>query len=236
LKSSRAKLQSVSRISRRWVHRLPGTHLPGIHLESSNLNEKLAVLYMTQDTEARRSAARRKNHGSPPGIGLTIAIAVISGVLCWFWLTSGRANPLKPTAPNVSDLTEVEEREVGGALTTMSPSNAVLAQFRKGKDGACRRPLAWVSLVSAAGEPPSRIRLISGTYYSPVFEVSAVPIRVAIPFPAPYETGRGALTAIDVGGSATISLQPAWRVSAQDGKTTRAVTWRPVKNCRSPNE
>jgi hypothetical protein len=182
------------------------------------------------------SGARRKNQSAPPGIGLTIATAVISGVVCWFWLASGRANPLKPTAPNVSDLTEVEEREVAGALTTMSPSNAVLAQFRQRKDGGCRRPLAWVSLVSAPGEPPSRIRLISGTYYSPVFEVSATPVRVAIPFPAPYETGHGALTAIDVGGSATISLLPAWRVSAQDGKTTRAVGWHPVKSCSPRNE
>ena len=30
-------------------------------------------------------------------------------------------------------------------------------------DGGCRRPVAWVSLVSAPGEPPSQIRLISGT-------------------------------------------------------------------------
>jgi len=194
------------------------------------------VLYMTQDTEAARSAARRKNRGPLPGIGLTIAIAVISGVICWFWLGSGRANPLKPTAPNVSDLTEVEETEVRGALTTMNLSNAVLAQFREGKDGGCRRPLAWVTLVSAAGEPPSRIRLISGNYYSPSFEVSATPVRVALPFPAPYETGQGTLTAIDVGGSATISLLPAWRVSAQDGKTTRAVTWHPVKSCSTRNE
>ena len=191
---------------------------------------------MTQDTEARRSAPRRKNQGALPGIGLTTAIAVISGVLCWFWLGSGRANPFKPTAPDVSDLTEVQEREVAGALTTMSLPNAVLARFREGKEGGCRRPLAWVSLVSAPGEPPSRIRLISGTYYSPIFEVSATPVRVAIPFPAPYETGHGALTAIDVGGSATISLLPAWRVSAQDGKTTHAVTWHPVKSCSPRNE
>jgi hypothetical protein len=191
---------------------------------------------MTQDTEARRSAPRRKHQSALPGMGRAIVIAVISGVLCWFWLGSGRANPFKPTAPDVSDLTEVEEPEVAGAVTTMNPSDTLRAQFREGKEGGCRRPLAWVSLVSAPGEPPSRMRLISGTYYSPVFEVSATPVRVAIPFPAPYETGRGTLTALDVGGSATISLLPAWRVSAQDGRTTRVVTWHPVKNCSPRNE
>jgi hypothetical protein len=189
-----------------------------------------------QDMEAKRSAQGRRNRTAPPGIGLTIVSAVIFGVLCWFWLTSGRANAVKSIAPNTSDLTEVEDPEIAGALTTMSLSNAALAKFREGKDGECRRPLAWVSVVSAPGEPPSRVRLISGTYYSPTFDVSATPVRVALPFPAPYETGHGTLTAIDVGGSATISLLPAWRVSAQDGKTTRAVTWHPVKNCIPRNE
>src|SRR5271156_3142855 len=103
---------------------------------------------MTQDTEAKRSAPPRKRQSAPPGIGLTIAIVVISGVVCWFWLASGRANPLKPTAPNVSDLTEVAEPEIPGALTTMSLPNPALAQYREQKDGSCRRPLAWVSLVS----------------------------------------------------------------------------------------
>jgi hypothetical protein len=190
---------------------------------------------VTQDTEARRSAPRSKTQSALPGIGLTLAIAVIAGVVCWFWLASGRAHPLNSAAPNVSALTEVGEGEITGALTTMSLPDAALAQFREAKDGSCRRPLAWVTLVSAPGEPPSHIRLISGTYYSPVFEVSATPVRVALPFPAPYETGRGVLAAIDVGGSTAISLLPAWRVSAPDGKTARAVIWHPVKNCSPGN-
>jgi hypothetical protein len=190
---------------------------------------------MTQDTEARRAAPRRKNKIALPGIGLTMAIAVISGIVCWFWLASGRADPLKSIAPNMSELTEVEEHDISDALTTMSPPNSALAQFREGQNGSCRRPLAWVSLVSAPGEPPSHIRLISGTYYSPVFEVSATPVRVALPFPAPYETGHGVLTAIDVGGRAAVALLPAWRVSAQDGKATHMVTWHPVKNCSPRN-
>ena len=193
------------------------------------------VADLTQDTEARRSAPRTKKPGSLPGLGATLAITVISGIVCWFWLISGRANPLKPTAPDVSDLTEVEAGEVAGALTTMRLQNSALEKFQQEKDGACRRPLAWVSLVTAPGEPPSHIRLISGTYYSPVFEVSATPVRVAIPFPAPYETGRGLLTAVDVGGTATVSLLPSWRVAAQDGKVTRMVTWQPVKSC-SPSK
>ena len=184
-----------------------------------------------RDMETKRSAPRRKNQSAPPGRGLAIATAVISGIVCWFLLESGRAQQ----PPDGNTLAEVDEHDIAGALTTTGLPNAARARFQAGKDGACRRPLAWVSLASAPGEPPSRVRLISGAYYSPIFEVSATPIRVAIPFPAPYETGHGTLSAIDVGGSATISLLPGWRVSAQEGKSTRAVTWRPVKNCGPGN-
>jgi hypothetical protein len=165
-------------------------------------------------------------------MGLTIGIAVISGIMSWFWLGSGRANL---PAPNMSELTEVPESDIPGALTTMGPPNPGLAQFREAQEGRCRRPLAWVSLQSVPGEPPSHIRLISGTYFSPVFEVTAVPVRVALPYPAPYETGHGVLTAIDVGGSATVALLPAWRVAAQDGRASRVVTWHPVNNCTPRN-
>jgi len=183
---------------------------------------------MAQDTEVGRLAPAGKSQSAPPGIGLTIAIAVISGVLCWFWLGAGS---LQSPANNVSDLSEVQDDEVAGALATVTLPNDALAEFKQRTDGGCRRPIAWVSLASAPGEPPSHIRLISGTYYSPLFDVSATAVRVAIPFPARYETGHGVLTAINVGGSATVALFPAWRVSAQDGRTTREVSWRAMNNC-----
>jgi len=164
-----------------------------------------------------------------------VAMAVVSGVVWWFWLASGRADSAKSGPATISALTEVTEQDIADALTTMAPSNGPLARFQATKDGTCRQPLAWVSLVSLPGEPPSQIRLISGSYYSPVIAVSATPVRVAIPYPKPYETGRGELTAVDVGGSATIALLPAWRVSAADGKTTREVVWHPVERCSHSN-
>jgi hypothetical protein len=188
---------------------------------------------ITRDRQSKRSASRGHAKSRPPGIGSILAVTVIAGILCWFWLVPGRAHPLKSAVPNASELTEVEPPEIEGALTTMTLSNSALVQYRTGKDGGCRRPLAWVTLVSAPGEPPSRVRLISGTYYSPVFEVTATPVRVALPFPAPYETGQGTLGVIDQGGDAAISLFPTWRVSAQDGKSTHVVTWHPVARCPS---
>ena len=190
---------------------------------------------MTQDAQAQRSAPRRKPWRLPPGIAPSLAMAVISGVVCWFWFASGRADSAKAVPPSMSELTDVAEKDIGDALTTMGQSNGLLARFRQAKDGTCRPPLTWVSLVSPPGEPPSQIRLISGSYYSPIIEVSAIPVRVAIPYPQPYETGRGELIAVDVGGSAIVALLPAWRVSAAEGKTTRTVVWHPMGRCSLGN-
>jgi len=188
---------------------------------------------MTQGTEAQYAAPRRQSASAPPGLGLATAIAVIVGTLGGWWLASGRSQPPEPDEPDVSALQEVVEPEVMDALGTMNLSDAAIAQFREGKPRGCRRPLAWVAVASLPGASPSRIRLISGNYYSPVFEVTATPVRVALPFPAPYETGHGTLTAIEVGGSASVSLLPAWRVAAQDGKLTRTVRWHPLQKCQS---
>lgn len=185
---------------------------------------------MNQENGIGSSRASKTSRSSIPGIAPALGILLISAVVAWFWLASGRANPLKPGMTGVSVLAEVQERELAGALTTMV-SNAALSQFQRGKNGECRRPLAWVTLALPPGQPIGHIRLISGNYFSPVFDVTEKPIRVAIPFPAPYESGQGVLAAIDAGGASTISLLPSWRVSAQDGKTTRPVIWTPSKGC-----
>jgi hypothetical protein len=185
---------------------------------------------MSRETQASHSASRKKSGSVPPGVRPALAFTVMSAVVCWFWLASGRVDAARPATPEVSDLAEVTDSDIAGALTTMV-SSPTLAQYRERKDGQCRQPLAWVTLVSPQGEPPSHIRLISGTYASPTYDVSSKPIRVAIPFPAPYETGHGVLTAMDAGGATAVSLLPTWRVSARQGKTTRLVTWTPVKVC-----
>jgi hypothetical protein len=163
-------------------------------------------------------------------------VAVLSGIASWFWLMSDIAMPSAAESGDwaVSDLAEVGDQDVADALTTIDGSSAFRAKFTDGKNG-CRQKLAWVSLVSAPGQPPARLRIKSGEYYSPIFTVSAAPVRVAIPYPGPYETGHGKLTAIDTGGSVMIALRPAWQVPAKDGQATRDVTWQAGKRCGPPN-
>jgi len=55
-------------------------------------------------------------------------------------------------------------------------------------------------------------------------------VRVAIPYPAPYEAGQGILSVL-LGGEATVALTPAWNISPKAGVTERAVTWQPSESC-----
>lgn len=178
-----------------------------------------------------------QNHGATPGIWPFIAATMLSAVLCSVWLLSDVAiAPVPDRGPGAvsSELSAVDDQDVAGALTTIEGPAALLARFKARADG-CSLPLAWVSVSPVAGQPGVTVRLKSGAYYSPDFKLSDSPVRIAIPYPAPYETGHGTLTALHGGGIATIALHPPWHLSAQDAITTHEVTWHPSKRCKQPD-
>ena len=190
-------------------------------------------------SETRQSGAtagtQADKQASIPGLMPAMAIAILSGLVCWFGLLSGGASTTEGGGEMVSSaLAQVDDQDVTAALTTMSGSAAFLAQFKDRTKG-CPLPLAWVSLVGAPGQPTGTVRLQSGSYFSPVFNVTDMPVRVAIPYPAPYEAGHGTLTALEAGGGALISLLPVWHVSAQAGGATHGVSWPVNSRCKQPN-
>lgn len=164
------------------------------------------------------------------------AAVILSGIVCWSWLSSGAiTTPPQSVGDAVtSELAQVDDQEITGALATMSGSSDFLSQFKK-RESTCPQPLAWVSVRREAGQPATTIRLRSGAYFSPVFNLSEVPERVAIPFPAPYEAGHGTLIVMEAGGRAAVALTPEWHLLAQSGQVTREVTWRPRNSCKRPN-
>jgi hypothetical protein len=183
------------------------------------------------------STARPTGQTRPPGLWPAGAIAVVSGVMCWSMLASGALIAKAPAngPPGASsELRQVDDQDVQAALTTMTLSSSVAVEI---KDTAtkCKQPLAWLTLASEAGQQAVRVRLRSGAYLSPVFELSNVPVRVAIPFPGPYETGRGTLQAMHSGGGAAIALLPAWHVPLPDGASAHEVTWHPAPRCKQSN-
>jgi len=163
---------------------------------------------------------------------------ILSAILSWFWVMPGVSGQIasKPsTATDTSMLDEVSEDDISGAMHTMYGSPDFFAQFKARKD-ACPAPLAWVSLVRTPGSPAGAVRVKSGRYVSPEFELGDVPLRVAIPFPGPYEAGHGLLEVISVGGGGTVTLRPALQIAPGSTKTLKQVTWKPIRRCSKTNE
>jgi hypothetical protein len=175
--------------------------------------------------------------GVMPGLWPAAGATILSAALCATWLMSDSIfAPARDNTGRVvaSELAPLDELEIDGALTTMEIAPAQLARVKE-RTGTCLLPLAWVTVAAASGQSAETIRLRSGSYFSPVFKLSDMPVRIAIPYPAPYEIGHGTLTVLHEGGDATIALRPAWHLAAGQATTAHEVTWHPDKHCDRPN-
>lgn len=171
-----------------------------------------------------------------PGAAFGSLTAALSGLACWFWLlphlAAANASP-RGGVSVASEIAEVSSDDITGALSTMNLPGSAIARLQARTRG-CGDRLAWVTLARAGGETPQMARLRSGTYYSPRFAVSNMPVRVAIPYPAPYASGHGTLTVLGVEHDLVVTLSPAWHVLASNGTATHAVTWQPAASCARP--
>jgi hypothetical protein len=115
--------------------------------------------------------------------------------------------------------------------------DAILSMDTKGAGTAsedarqCKTPLAFVTVVAGPDASPGSIRIRSGGYLSPSVLVTASPQRIAIPFPAPYPTGRGVLSVEGTARDLTVWLSPGWRAAALDGAAQINVDWTPENPC-----
>jgi hypothetical protein len=183
-------------------------------------------------SEDQTHAALPGKQGKParlPGGWQAIVIAAMSALLAMYWAKQGAAARRPEVGDAVSRVAEVEPQDLPAALGTVSAPPEQLEQFRKGE--ACHRRLAWVTLVRAPGQPAGRIRLQSGTYISPAYDLPDMPVRVAIPYPAPYPTGRGVIAVLGAETDAIVSLTPPWHVPARAGVNSREVSWTPASVC-----
>jgi hypothetical protein len=188
------------------------------------------MFQVANDATAADTGRHRYRENFPGMWWLTIA-TLLSAIVCWFWLI-----PREGAAAAVGDpqLAQVEDGDIADALTTMIGGPAFFAQF-KPSNKECARPLAWVAVSRAPGQAAGAVRIRSGNYVSPLFDLGDVPLRVAVPYPAPYERGQGMLTVLASAGSPVIALTPAWKPALQGGQASHAVNWRPVKKCARAN-
>ena len=183
-------------------------------------------------SEDQADAARPHGRDDParlPGGWQAVLIAALAALLAGYLGRPGRDAPSAKGRPDISRVAEVAPGDVPAALGTVSGTLRQLAELAK-RD-PCGRRLAWVTVVRAPGQPSGRIRLRSGGYVSPAFDLMDEPVRVAIPFPAPYPTGRGTISVLGATTDAVVALAPSWHVMAQAGTETREVTWTPAAAC-----
>ncbi len=172
------------------------------------------------ETRATKKPARRTAGLKAPLIasagGLMTAAALVAVL--------GR----EPAANSDFKLSIVAPGEITVAAATLAPewSAQITAQAKN-----CSVPMAFVTIDRQTGSQGGTIRIKSGAYVSPLFEVTDAPQRVAIPFPASYQAGKGLLVVEGEASGIIISLYPDWRIETLHGLLTHNVVWKPLKSC-----
>jgi hypothetical protein len=151
------------------------------------------------------------------GALITAAIAVAAVRLD---LAGGR--PSGPAGDGEPTLSPVATTEIAAAIPTLDPTTSKAAV-----DDAksCKAPLGWVTLVKRPGSRGGMVRIRSGPYLSPPFQVGDAPQRIAIPYPAPYPTGRGVLSLVGDADEIWFYLTPGWFVPTLKGAASINVHW-----------
>jgi hypothetical protein len=135
---------------------------------------------------------------------------------------SGPAGDAEPT------LAALAPTDIAIALPTLDP---VMSKAAAEDAKSCKAPLAWVTLVKRPGSRGGMVRIISGSYLSPPFQLTDAPQRIAIPYPAPYPTGLGVLSLVGDADEVWFYLTPGWFVQPLKGTASINVHWTPGNPC-----
>lgn len=144
--------------------------------------------------------------------GGLIAAAAVVGVL----LSSGGKPVGTADRPALS---LVAKGEIDKASGTIAPEqkDKIVEEAK-----ACRAPLAQMRISKADTNGRGVIRIRAGNYLSPAFTVGDTPINVAVPFPAPYETGKGEIVLEGAATGVFVEMTPGVTLN-DDGSRARTV-------------
>lgn len=130
-----------------------------------------------------------------------------------------------------------EERAEAVPLSQLDAAAQTLnAQARGGLLAAarsCQAPLVMMTLTKTPGAAGGLIRIRSGTYVSPQFQLSDTPQRIAVPFPAPYAARRGQMWVEGVASGVELTLFPTWTAPNLSGSGLINLIWDADKACAS---
>lgn len=175
-----------------------------------------------------REPGNGKKRGPSRGIIITIIGALVTAGIATAVLrpdlVGGSSGPVG--SAEESTLEALAPAEINSALPTLdlATSKAAVEDAK-----ACKAPLAWVTLVQRSGRQGGMVRVRSGSYLSPPIQVTSAPQRIAIPYPAPYPTGRGVLSLVGDADQVGFYLRPG-RIANVNGTYSVNVWW----HVRSP--
>lgn len=157
-----------------------------------------------QDRPPRQEPPRGKKPGPSRSILIGIAGGLAIAGIAAIVVLPGLVRDKPVVAGAESTLEVLVPGDITAALPTLDPGTSKAAV-----DDAknCKVPLAWVTLTQRNGHG-GMVRVRSGQYLSPPIKLTAAPQRVAIPYPAPYPTGRGVLTLVGEADQVGFYLTP----------------------------
>jgi hypothetical protein len=179
-----------------------------------------------QDQPPRQEPPHGKKRGPSQSARIGIAggliIAGIAAAILW-----PSVNGDKPASVGEESTLEVlVPADINAALPTLDPGSSKAA-VEDAKN--CKAPLAWVTLTQRNGHG-GLVRIRSGTYLSPPIKLTPIPQRVAVPYPAPYPTGRGVLSLVGEADQVGFYLTPG-RVQDVNGTYSVNVRWQVRNPC-----
>ncbi len=177
----------------------------------------------TTDSEV----ASRPSHGPalPTAAGSLPALIMIVGGLLTGAIASAGMLAVAGGSGSGLELHSVAQDQLESAIVSMA-SQAPAATIADARQ--CKAPLA-VLTVSASGA--STIRIRSGSFLSPLIQLTPAARRVAIPFPAPYATGQGVLVVEGAGQGVNVWLSPGQHYANLSGAAPINVVWTPKSPC-----
>lgn len=170
-----------------------------------------------------------KKRGPSRGILITIAGALVTAGIATAvvlpGLVGGRSGPASGEEPTLSQLAPAD---ISAALPTLDPATSKAA-VEDAKN--CKAPLGWVILKKRPGGRGGMVRIRSGSYLSPPIQVTDTPQRIAIPYPAPYPSGRGVLSLVGDADEVWFYLTPGWFLPTLKGAASINVHWKVGNPC-----
>jgi hypothetical protein len=157
-----------------------------------------------QDRPRQKPPGGKKPGSRGTVIGIIGGVVIAAGIAAAIVLP-GRVADKPPVVGEESTLEVLLPADINAALPTLDPGTSKTA-VDEAKN--CKAPLAWVTLTQRPGGNGGLVRIRSGSYTSPPIKLTPVPQRVAVPYPAPYPTGRGVLTLVGEADQVGFYLTP----------------------------